>query len=160
MNAVDQASYPVVDLFAGPGGLGEGFATATGEGDARRFRTALSIERDPFAHRTLLLRHFVRQFPRGEIPDDYYGFLAGRVTEGELLERHPEAAGHARQSALQISLGPESHGHVREAIGARLRSAKRWALVGGPPCQAYSIVGRSRMTSQPDFEKEIGRAYV
>ena len=154
MTAVDQASYPVVDLFAGPGGLGEGFATATGEKDIPRFRTALSIERDPFAHRTLLLRHFLRQFPEGEAPDDYYDFLAGRITEADLFERHREAAGHARQSAFRISLGPESHTLVREAIGDRLRSATRWALVGGPPCQAYSIVGRSRMTGQPDFDKD------
>lgn len=144
-------SYPVVDLFAGPGGLGEGFAAATGERGARRFRTALSVERDPFAHRTLLLRHFLRQFPEGEAPDDYYSFLAGRITQADLLQRHPEAAEHAGQNVLRVSLGPETHSHVRHVIETRLRRAKRWALVGGPPCQAYSLVGRSRMTGQASF---------
>lgn len=143
--------YPVVDLFAGPGGLGEGFASALGTADAPRFRTAVSIERDAFAHQTLLLRHFVRSFPVGEIPDDYYAFLSGRITQAELFERYPQPAGHARRSALRVSLGPESHGQVREEITHRLGQSRRWALVGGPPCQAYSLVGRARMTGQPRF---------
>jgi DNA (cytosine-5)-methyltransferase 1 len=146
-----RAPYPVVDLFAGPGGLGEGFASAPGPADEPRFRTAVSIERDPFAHLTLLLRHFVRSFPDGDIPDDYYAFLSERITREELFERNPEAAEHARLSALRISLGPESHRRVGEAIRHRLGKSARWALVGGPPCQAYSLAGRSRMASQPGF---------
>lgn len=144
-------SHPVVDLFAGPGGLGEGFASAPGAADAPRFRTAVSIERDQFAHQTLLLRHFVRSFPAGEAPEDYYAFLSGRITQAELFARHTEAYRHAQLSALRISLGPESHGEVRDAIKNRLAGTRRWALVGGPPCQAYSLVGRARMTGQPGF---------
>jgi len=40
---------PVIDLFAGPGGLGEGFSRA---GEGRLFRTVLSIEKDAHAHST------------------------------------------------------------------------------------------------------------
>jgi DNA (cytosine-5)-methyltransferase 1 len=46
---------PVIDLFAGPGGLGEGFAACTVDG-APQFKIALSIEKDPIAHQTLELR--------------------------------------------------------------------------------------------------------
>lgn len=53
--------YPVVDVFAGPGGLGEGFASALDDKQRRRFRSVVSIERDAFSHQTLLLRHFVRR---------------------------------------------------------------------------------------------------
>jgi DNA (cytosine-5)-methyltransferase 1 len=60
--------YPIVDLFAGPGGLGEGFAAAHGDDGKAQFRSVVSIERDGFSHQTLLLRHFIRHFPEGEAP--------------------------------------------------------------------------------------------
>lgn len=147
-------AYPVVDLFAGPGGLGEGFASALDEKGKHRFRGTVSIERDKFSHRTLLLRHFVRHFPDGEAPDDYYEFLAGRITDTELFNRHPAAYLEAKQSALRISLGADSHALVRQMIVNRLGGDDRWALVGGPPCQAYSLAGRSRMKGDPDFEQD------
>lgn len=146
--------YPVIDLFAGPGGLGEGFASFLGENGEYRFRSAVAIERDEFAHRTLLLRHFVRCFRDGEAPDDYYNFLAGEISEQELFSLHPRQFQHAKNTALRISLGPGSHSTVRELIKGRLNDADRWALVGGPPCQAYSLVGRSRMMSRPDFARD------
>jgi DNA (cytosine-5)-methyltransferase 1 len=144
-------SYPTIDLFAGPGGLGEGFASALDVKGQNRFRGVVSIEREEFSHKTLLLRHFYRHFLNGEAPDDYYDFLAGRITETDLFARHPAAHRSARQSALRISLGADTHQDVRRIIGDRLQGNDRWVLVGGPPCQAYSLVGRSRMMSRPDF---------
>lgn len=147
-------AYKVVDLFAGPGGLGEGFASSVDEKGCSRFTSVVSIERDEFSHQTLLLRHFIRQFPEGEVPDDYYAFLAGELSRDQLYQRYPAAHRHAASSALQISLGSESHGQVQEIIRGRIGGSRRWALVGGPPCQAYSLVGRSRMMGRSDFEKD------
>jgi site-specific DNA-cytosine methylase len=45
-------SVPVIDLFAGPGGLGEGFSRC----QSVRFDIAVSIEKDGMAHETLKLR--------------------------------------------------------------------------------------------------------
>ena len=151
---VKQASYPVIDVFAGPGGLGEGFASLTCANGARLFEDALSIERDPHAHSTLLLRHFLRQFPIGEAPEDYYAYLRAEIDRDELFQRHPEATKSARSSAIRLSLGPENHGKVSYLIKGALSQRKLWALVGGPPCQAYSLVGRSRMRSDPRFEDD------
>lgn len=147
-------AYKVVDLFAGPGGLGEGFASSVDEKGCSRFTSVVSIERDEFSHQTLLLRHFIRQFPENEVPDDYYAFLAGDISRDQLYRRYPAAHRHAALSALQISLGSESHGQVQEIIRERIGGSRRWALVGGPPCQAYSLVGRSRMMGRSDFEKD------
>lgn len=149
-----EAFYPVVDLFAGPGGLGEGFSSAYGDDGQTRFRSVVSIERDEFSHQTLLLRHFIRQFPDGEAPDDYYEFLANRIGLDELVARYPHTWAEAQTSALRISLGPESHADVKRLISNRLAGANKWALIGGPPCQAYSLVGRSRMMGQPDFASD------
>ncbi|MDC0322258.1 hypothetical protein OAL55_02720, partial [Verrucomicrobiales bacterium] len=67
---------PVIDLFAGPGGLGEGFTSEFG-GRSRKFEIKLSIEKDEVAHKTLRLRAFFRQFQEGEAPDLYYKYLRG-----------------------------------------------------------------------------------
>jgi DNA (cytosine-5)-methyltransferase 1 len=148
------ATYPVIDIFAGPGGLGEGFASLTTEGGARRFRDALSIERDEHAHSTLLLRHFFRHFPIGEAPEDYYAYLSDEIEKDELFRRHPEVFKSAMGSAVKLSLGPENHKNVSQLIKGALTKRKKWVLVGGPPCQAYSLVGRSRMQSNPLFEDD------
>ena len=45
--------YKVVDLFAGPGGLGEGFSSVlTGKG-RRKFKIVLSVEKDKYSRETL-----------------------------------------------------------------------------------------------------------
>jgi DNA (cytosine-5)-methyltransferase 1 len=150
----DRDPYPVVDLFAGPGGLGEGFAVHADQRGSSRFRSAISIERDEFSHQTLTLRHFFRHFPTGHAPDDYYDFLKGGITREQLFARHKEAGREACNSALRVSLGPDSHSTVREMIQTRLSRAGKWALVGGPPCQAYSLVGRSRMSGREGFERD------
>lgn len=149
-----RSAYPVIDLFAGPGGLGEGFATIQGERDQHRFRSVVSIERDEFSHATLFLRHFLRSFSCDEVPDDYYRYLKGDIEIAELYRLHKVQFEDARKSALRISLGEENHDEVRRLITKRLAGRKKWALVGGPPCQAYSLVGRARMIGSPGFEKD------
>ncbi|MFM9913114.1 MAG: DNA cytosine methyltransferase [Methylophilaceae bacterium] len=144
-------TFPIVDLFAGPGGLGEGFASANGDNNTPRFRSIISIERDEFSHQTLLLRHFIRHFPDGEAPDEYYDFLACKIKLEELISQYPNEWADAQSRALKISLGPESHLDVKRLISKRLAGTDKWALVGGPPCQAYSLVGRSRMRGNSGF---------
>ncbi|MBU6320886.1 MAG: DNA cytosine methyltransferase, partial [Alphaproteobacteria bacterium] len=54
--------FKVVDLFAGPGGLAEGFSACQREDGTRPFRMAMFVEKEPSAHKTLRLRAFLRQF--------------------------------------------------------------------------------------------------
>lgn len=146
--------YPVIDLFAGPGGLGEGFAASLGDNDQPRFHNLLSIERDQFSHSTLVLRHFLRAFPVGEVPDAYYDYLHGSIGREELYRQYKPQYAAASKSALRVSLGSETHEEVRGIISKRLAGQRKWVLVGGPPCQAYSLVGRSRMKGDPAFESD------
>jgi DNA (cytosine-5)-methyltransferase 1 len=138
---------PVIDLFAGPGGLGEGFSSIIrGDGD-HAFKIKLSIEKDEHAHRTLELRAFFRQFPIGKAPDDFYEYLARKITRRELFQRHRQAARQAASEAWLAELGSSSTTDlaVDERIRTALGTRKCWVLIGGPPCQAYSLVGRSRL---------------
>ena len=144
----------MIDLFAGPGGLGEGLtALRTKQGNSA-FHSIVSIERDDHAHNTLTLRHFFRMFHPDMLPDAYYEYIAGWICKDDLISQFPVQWKEAQSSSLRISLGSENHLHVKSVIERRLKTQKKWALVGGPPCQAYSLVGRSRMMNSPEFERD------
>lgn len=151
----DDSPYPIVDVFAGPGGLGEGFASLVNGKSEVRFENSVSIESDSFSYKTLRLRHFLRTFPHKEFPEEYYKYLKSELTLDELYKNFPRNNASAESSALQISLGPQNHEHVRKIINERLRARTKWVLLGGPPCQAYSLVGRSRMMGDPSFQNDI-----
>jgi hypothetical protein len=97
---------PVIDLFAGPGGLAEGFSAFDDEG-GKVFRVGLSMEKDPYAHSTLELRSFFRQFPLEQVPEEYYSYLRKEISREELFSAWPEEAGRAKQEAWRAELGSE-----------------------------------------------------
>lgn len=132
---------PVIDLFAGPGGLGEGFSRLSSHG-SKRFKIALSVEKEPFAHRTLTLRAFYRQFAEKKAPEAYYQYLRGEISREELFECYSEQAAAAEDEARLLTLGKDD---PNELITRKLEGKKHWILIGGPPCQAYSLVGRSKI---------------
>ncbi len=135
----------MIDIFAGPGGLGEGFSAFQVNGK-NVFRIALSIEKDRDAHATLRLRSFFRQFADRRVPEAYYQHLRGELTSDELYARYPAEAEQAAQEAWHAELGSNAlpPDCVRRRVHDALRRADSWVLIGGPPCQAYSIAGRSR----------------
>ncbi|RST26237.1 DNA cytosine methyltransferase [Chryseobacterium lacus] len=143
---------PIIDIFAGPGGLGEGFSSLLNNDGERVFKIKLSVEKDPHAHKTLKLRSFFREFNVGQVPDDYYSFIKGEITLNQLYERHPEQAAAADTEACCGTLGEPDEGdtnaltneEVDNRIQVALNGRNNWVLIGGPPCQAYSLVGRSR----------------
>ncbi len=135
---------PVIDLFAGPGGLGEGFSGAF-RPSASPYRVVLSVECDQHAHRTLELRSFYRQFPHGEVPKAYYQYLRGNVSRETLGDEFPQEWAAAAAVAYRAELGKVSTKEVDRRIDEALGDdGVDWMLVGGPPCQAYSLVGRAR----------------
>ena len=144
---------PLVDVFAGPGGLGEGFSALRSPDGKPVFQIALSIEMDAFAHRTLLLRSFFRQFRDRDVPPEYYAYVRGTgewsgAPLEQLLTHYKREGGRALQEAWHSELKPENAAWTDTVIRSRLADFPRdapWGLIGGPPCQAYSLVGRSRM---------------
>ena len=137
----------VIDLFAGPGGLGEGLSAYRPNGK-QEFKIAISIEKEDSAHRTLQLRSLFRQFEHEDVPEAYYEFLRGELgkhPEDELyqLPELQEALEQAQHEAQKITLGEEDHEVVFKKISDAI-GKDPCILIGGPPCQAYSLVGRSR----------------
>jgi DNA (cytosine-5)-methyltransferase 1 len=144
---------PIIDLFAGPGGLGEGFSSVFGDKNERVFNIKLSIEKDEKAHSTLELRSFFRQFNVGEVPEEYYKVLQAKTLEKrqelktKLFTLYPDEYERASKEAWMAELGSEKFPskEVDQRISSELKSNKNWVLIGGPPCQAYSMAGRSRV---------------
>jgi len=146
----------VIDLFAGPGGLGEGLAAFSPDARTHPYDVVLSIEKDPHAHATLMLRKFFRAFPEGKAPDLYYEHLAGNLSREQLYDAYPEQAAAASQRAWHAELGTGgvSHREVDGRIRTALSDSDYWILVGGPPCQAYSLAGRSRNKGVAGYRPE------
>ncbi len=162
-------TIPVIDLFAGPGGLGEGFSRSS----AADFRIIISIEKEGMAHETLRLRAAHRELQRNPktIEDDWE--LWDSLVEGtpwntlfsSLLRCDNalirEACQHAELEAHQLTLGPDSRSEASKEVRRRLepyvvrgKLPNNAVLIGGPPCQAYSVVGRSRNKGTKEYVAE------
>lgn len=144
---------PIVDLFAGPGGLGEGFSSV----DADPFRIIVSAEMNSAARDTLRLRAFYRLLKRrgGNALDSYFRFCNG---ESELCHdsTNEDAWIESGEEARLLELGTPKH---NEELDKRINlhllgSDAPWVLIGGPPCQAYSLVGRSRNRGKVEYKAE------
>lgn len=149
---------PVIDLFAGPGGLGEGFSSLYTREDGFRhnpFRIALSAERDKAAHKTLRLRSFYRllKAERREL-GQYYAYLAGEANEpwDNTTKKFWDRAG---EEALNLEVGsPEGTKILHDRVAEITKNRKHWVLIGGPPCQAYSVAGRVRNKGKEGYRPE------
>ena len=146
-------TIPIVDLFAGPGGLGEGFSSV--EGDP--FRIIVSAEMNSSARATLRLRAFYRLLKRrgGNALDSYYRYCHGE-TENPYDDTNRDAWQESGDEARQIELGtPRGNDELDARISAHnLGPDTPWVLIGGPPCQAYSIVGRARNRGKAEYKAE------
>lgn len=148
---------PVIDIFAGPGGLNEGFSSVLDESGNRIFETKASIEMESNAIQTLRLRSAVRRTMQdGKLYPLYRDFMNGTAT-WELLaqdEKFARALELAMDEVFQIELGEATREESDAIIAARVSSNEPWVLIGGPPCQAYSLAGRARRTSDNLFYED------
>lgn len=150
------ATFGVVDLFAGPGGLGEGFASFIEDGIAP-FRIGISVEKEASAHRTLTLRAFLREYRErhGALPKPFIDFHAGLIEEPDWSEIDSGAWEMAIDEALCLELGSSAAATAIDSAIAKLRREHDdTILIGGPPCQAYSLVGRARSRGKHDYVPE------
>lgn len=149
------AEFGIIDLFAGPGGLGEGFSSFQSSDGRNPFEIVLSAEKEASAHATLCLRAFLRQFG-DQLPDEYLDYHAGLRDRPDWSSLYPEQWQKAEQEARQLELGTvEATEALDQAIEcARTRFGNNTVVIGGPPCQAYSLVGRARNRGIEGYKAE------
>jgi len=125
-----------IDLFAGAGGLSEGFIRAG-------FTPIAHVEMDEAACNTLLTRtvyHHTHNTPDFE---KYLSYIKGDViTRNELYALLPN---EKRESVINLPIGDKYNSTIFSKIDALRGNQTVDLIIGGPPCQAYSVVGRGAL---------------
>lgn len=127
-----------IDLFSGSGGLSEGFVR---EG----YNPVAHVEMEPNACLTLKTRTAYYYLKNTDRLSMYYDYLKGTITREQLYLSVPE---NILNSVLNYEMTEENIEEIFAQIDKRMQSwnvKKIDVIIGGPPCQAYSLVGRSRV---------------
>lgn len=143
-------NYNFIDLFAGAGGLSEGFISAG-------FTPIAHVEMDNAACNTLRTRtayHFLKN--RGKL-GIYLKYLKSEITRHELYNSIPKKL---LDSIINLSINVKNNQIIKEKIDELLSQEKVDLIVGGPPCQSYSLVGRSRTEMRGDTRNYLFIQYA
>jgi len=122
-----------IDLFAGAGGLSEGFIRAG-------FTPIAHVEMDKAACNTLLTRaayHYLKEVNKLNLYTDY---LTGKIKRSELYSELPE---NLRNSVINSAISKVNNDQIFTQIDEVNKGKKVNLIIGGPPCQAYSLIGRA-----------------
>lgn len=136
-----------LDLFAGAGGLSEGFIR---EG----FEPVAHVELWEAASFTLKTRavfHYLEDHDKGEI---YAQYLRGEISRDKLYSYAPKSV---LDSVINKEIGDKTIQSIFKKIDELKGDENIDVIVGGPPCQAYSLVGRAR---DPNGMRDDQRNYL
>lgn len=147
-----------IDLFAGAGGLSEGFIQSG-------YRPVAHVEMNEHAAKTIETRiayYYLKD--NGKIKS-YYDYEKGKITREQLLEKIPK-------DELKTVINQEMSESTIKGIFNTIDDIKREkeidkidVIIGGPPCQAYSLVGRAQSSHmivpmEDDPRNELYKMYV
>lgn len=123
-----------IDLFAGAGGLSEGFVKAG-------FLPVAHVEMDKDACDTLKTRLAYHYLCSNNKSDIYYSYLKNEISRDELWKSIPD---ELMQTVINEEITKNTIEDIFSKIDYMLAGKNVDAIIGGPPCQAYSLVGRGR----------------
>lgn len=123
-----------IDLFAGAGGLSEGFIR-------HHFEPVAHVEMDAAACRTLETRIVYHELKKNGEQKKYEDYLLGKISREKLLSLTSQTR---LASVIQAEIKDETISDVFQKIDILLNGRELDVIAGGPPCQAYSLAGRSR----------------
>ena len=123
-----------IDLFAGAGGLSEGFIRAG-------FEPIAHIEMNAFACETLKTRMAYHHLLKNNQLHIYTDYLKGIIDRNAFWASVPDKV---IKSVINREISEESIEELFEMTDKLNEDQSVDLIVGGPPCQAYSIVGRAR----------------
>lgn len=128
-------SFNFIDLFAGAGGLSEGFVRAG-------YNPIAHVEINEAACYTLRTRIAYHYLKDNNKLDIYINYLKGKIDRDKLYSYIPS---ELLDSAIHRGIGEEENPFIFDQINRQLGEGQEVDLIiGGPPCQAYSLVGRAR----------------
>lgn len=126
-----------IDLFSGAGGLSEGFIKAG-------FEAIAHVEIDTHACSTLETRNAYHQLEKNNNLEAYYEYLKNNISKTALLEE-----AKTPDNVINSAIGSDNS-KIFQQIDGLLNGRKVDIIIGGPPCQAYSVVGRHKINQLDD----------
>jgi DNA (cytosine-5)-methyltransferase 1 len=144
-----------IDLFAGAGGLSEGFTQAG-------YKPLAHIEMDKYACDTLKTRaafHYLKENNRLDIYKKYLQEKQEKQDGRKLWEQVPS---EIINTVIQSEIGEKTIENIFKQTDTIVGNRPVDIIVGGPPCQAYSFAGRARMGKavEDDPRNELYKYYV
>lgn len=145
--------FYTIDLFAGCGGLSEGFMQAG-------FEVLTQVEMDDWACETLGTRHMYHALKKIGKANYYHKYLRDEISKEEIFKKFPDIHKLVSHGVIKAKFGKTKQSRIREKIE---KAAKYYGVsgfnvvIGGPPCQPYSLIGRSR---DPDRMKNDKRHFL
>jgi len=141
-----------IDIFAGAGGLSEGFIR---EG----FYPVAFVEKDKNACNTLKTRLSYYYLKENEKSNIYIDYIQHKLTRSEFYSYIPDKL---LKKVINEEINENTINTIFDRIDKILLKNKLDIILGGPPCQAYSLAGRSRMGNKVknDNRNYLFRFYI
>lgn len=127
-----------LDLFAGAGGLSEGFIRAG-------YEPVAHVEMDKAACYTLKTRAAYHWLKKENKLDIYNRYLNGAMTREEFYAEIPP---NVLDTVLNYEISSDTLPKIFAEVDKHLNGNELDLIIGGPPCQAYSLAGRARSESK------------
>lgn len=147
-----KSKYTVLDMFSGAGGLSEGFFQ-------QKFKFVSHIEKSDHARNSLETRAIYHALKNSNNEEIYRDYIFGNLNRDEFIQKFKELElppagllqGEVTESNEDIMIK-----NVQEHLNV-IGSDSVDVVIGGPPCQAYSVAGRGR---KPNEMKDDPRNYL
>jgi DNA (cytosine-5)-methyltransferase 1 len=134
-----------IDLFAGASGMSEGFLKAG-------LKPVSHIEVNEDACFTIKTRASYHYLLENRKLDTYYDYLRQRITRDDLYDNIPA---EVLDSVLNIEISDNSIDSIFTKIKTLQKDDTIDVIIGGPPCQAYSLLGRHQKEIENDPRNKL-----
>lgn len=147
-----------IDLFAGAGGLSEGFIQSG-------YRPIAHVEMNEYAAKTIETRIAYYYLKKNGNLDSYYQYERNEISREQLLELIPD---EELKTVINKEMSESTIKGIFQTIDTIIDEKEIEqvdVIIGGPPCQAYSLVGRAQSSHmlvpmEEDPRNELYKMYV
>ncbi|MFZ2499305.1 DNA cytosine methyltransferase [Methanosarcina sp.] len=147
-----KSKYTVLDMFSGAGGLSEGFFQ-------QGFEFVSHIEKDKYARNSLETRAIYHALKNSNNEKIYREYILGNFNRDEFIQKFKELE-LPPIGLLEGEISESNEDSMKKEIQKHidvLNIDSVDVMIGGPPCQAYSLAGRGR---KPEEMKDDPRNYL